>query len=683
MEFKSLRTKLLAAFVAVSLGAALMGLFGLRGMGTTADALHEVTAEQMPAILTLARVQNHFTWMLRFTQAGMLETAIGDKARVAVARSGMARERQRFEEAFTTYDQMPRHGEEEHERWAAVRAAHQAWRPYIDGCWVAIDAGDHKRGLEIIRATTPLSNAVGEALGRTMEAETTVSQRWSAEVTARAASTSRLMWIILFGTIAGALILGTLVTLSITRPLQAISGAATKIAEGDVDQRVEHQGKDEVGALAEAFRLLVGYIKGVAQAADALGEGDLGREISPRSPADVLGRSFQKAQGSLRTLIAESRCVIESAQAGELSHRGDATALQGAYRELLGGMNDVLLAVDRPMQEAQRVLDRVAAGDLTARTGGRFGGDYGRLMEALDASTESLRGSLAQVAVAADQVASATAQIASGSQAVAQGASEQASALEETSSELVELSGATQRNADSAQRADDLAKQAQGASSVGREAMDRMSQAMQKIRASAEGTAAIIRDINEIAFQTNLLALNAAVEAARAGEAGRGFAVVAEEVRGLAMRSKEAAKRTEALIGESMSLSQQGEDISRHVSSAFAEIVGGVGTVAGIVSEISAASGAQAQGIEQINRAMAQMDRATQSAAASSEETSSAAEELASQAQELSALVSRFEVAEPPAARVAPRASSSSAKLRASPRAAARGSLAGSMIAEA
>lgn len=47
--------------------------------------------------------------------------------------------------------------------------------------------------------------------------------------------------------------------------------------------------------------------------------------------------------------------------------------------------------------------------------------------------------------------------------------------------------------------------------------------------------------ITDITAQSNLLALNAAIEAACAGERGKGFAVVADDVRKLAVQSKDSA----------------------------------------------------------------------------------------------------------------------------------------------
>jgi methyl-accepting chemotaxis protein len=196
--------------------------------------------------------------------------------------------------------------------------------------------------------------------------------------------------------------------------------------------------------------------------------------------------------------------------------------------------------------------------------------------------------------------------------------------------------------AGNAQQANALARSAKDAAVDGGAAMEQMVGAMGRIRASAEGTSQIIKDINEIAFQTNLLALNAAVEAARAGEAGRGFAVVAEEVRSLALRSKQAANRTEELIRQSVSEATEGEATSKRVSEKLVEITGSVTRVTDIMAEIAATAGEQAKGIEQVNQAVGLMDKVTQQNAASSEESSAAASEMAGQAQELAAMVATF-----------------------------------------
>jgi methyl-accepting chemotaxis protein len=642
---KSLKAKLLSAFALVSLVVAVVGMMGLRALHHTNDSFQYAVDNLTPSIYHVANMRA----AIRTALSGGLDAAgatlAGDVARIAESRALHEHALADLDANIRSYESIPILPEEAGP-WQRFRASERAFRAQDEEVWRGLDGRDGKKAWALVHA--PQVEAVNAEVLAAVEAQLAAERglltKFGVESNALQASTNLQIWTTTLLAIAGAFGLGWFITLSITRPVERLKSAALRLAEGDVRQTIEHRGNDEIGALADAFRALVAYIHDAAKAAAALGDGSVEHLVRPKSDADVLSHSVVRTTATVKALLEDVRRLIVAAQCGDLTTRADATRYAGGYAELVDGMNQVLAAVAEPIGEANRVLGRLAAQDLTVRGRTDFAGDYGQLLSSLTTATENLERAMTRVSAAAEQVATASSQIAASSQAVAQGASEQASALEETSSALVQMSASTKQTAENAAQANELSLSARDASADGGTAVNEMTQAMNRIRSAAEGTAAIIRDINDIAFQTNLLALNAAVEAARAGEAGRGFAVVAEEVRHLALRSKEAAKKTEGLIGESMLLAEQGETISGRVNDTLGNIVGAVSRVTGIVASIAQASREQSEGILQSTKAMSQMDQATQQAAANSEETSSAAEELSSQARELAALVAEFEL---------------------------------------
>jgi methyl-accepting chemotaxis protein len=242
----------------------------------------------------------------------------------------------------------------------------------------------------------------------------------------------------------------------------------------------------------------------------------------------------------------------------------------------------------------------------------------------------------------ADQVAAASGQVSSASQSLAEGASQQAAGIEETSASIEEMSSMTRQNADNANQANIMMRETDRVVDEANQSMVDLTRSMKDISSASEETAKIIKTIDEIAFQTNLLALNAAVEAARAGEAGAGFAVVADEVRNLALQAAEAAKNTTELIEGTVKKIKSGSDIVTQANEAFARVATGAKKVVELVSEISAASSEQSQGIDQINKAVSEMDRVVQRNAANAEESASASEEMSGQAETMKGFVNQL-----------------------------------------
>jgi len=353
---------------------------------------------------------------------------------------------------------------------------------------------------------------------------------------------------------------------------------------------------------------------------------------------------LHKIRDEAKANILSDEAMIDQAMTTRM------TVLIIAVAALMAGMVLAVVltrAITTPLGAALAAINRAAAGDFTlrlSRAETERGDELGLMLRSVQTMSDRLADTVRQVIQATHTVASAANQISQGNQDLSERTQQQAAGIEETASSLEEMTSSVKQNAGNSAAAAKLAATTAKMAQEGGRVLERTVEAMADVSQSSRKIADIINVVNDIAFQTNLLALNAAVEAARAGEAGRGFAVVAGEVRNLAGRSSSAAKEIQALISDSVGKVQHGNDLVAESGKILGEIIGNVERVANTIGEISAASQEQAQGIDEVNKAVTIMDQAVQQNAALVEEAAAASENQAAAAEELRQQMAQFKV---------------------------------------
>lgn len=272
-------------------------------------------------------------------------------------------------------------------------------------------------------------------------------------------------------------------------------------------------------------------------------------------------------------------------------------------------------------------------------------GQYRPLLAGLRKTRIQLSETMAKINTSSDQVSLGADQVAGGSQAYSQGATEQASSVQELAAMVNDISTQITQNAKSAETASTQANEVGESITMSNDKMKHLLEAMNDIEHSSTEIGKIIKTIEDIAFQTNILALNAAVEAARAGVAGKGFAVVADEVRNLASKSAEASKNTARLIESSMEAVKRGSTLAQDTATALTETVDYTNKVVANIADISQASAAQAESVNQITVGIDQISSVIQTNSATAEQSAAASEQMASQAQMLKRLCGEFSLA--------------------------------------
>lgn len=374
----------------------------------------------------------------------------------------------------------------------------------------------------------------------------------------------------------------------IAAPLRDMAEASRRMAHGEIVEVPGGEGRvDEIGQLQNAFHQMSISLQAKAQVAREIAGGNLDLNVAPQSEQDVLGKAFADMVQNLHDKAETARLI--------------------------------------------------ATGDLTVPV--RLQSDRDEFGQAFAAMVENLREFNRQVSDSIDVLGSSTTAILSGTTQVAAGASQAAAVISQTSVTLDEVKQTAMVSTQKARYVADAAQRAREVSQAGRQSVEETMAGMQQIREQMEMIAdsivrlseqtqaigEIIASVNDLSEQTNLLSVNASIEAAKAGEHGVGFSVVAQEVKSLAVQSRQATAQVRNILGEiqkattnAVLAAEQGAKVveagarqSYSAGEAIQRLADSIAESASAASQIAVSAQQQMVGMDQLAQAMGNIRTAT------------------------------------------------------------------------
>ncbi len=319
--------------------------------------------------------------------------------------------------------------------------------------------------------------------------------------------------LILLGTLIAAA-LGFFIYKSIADSIEQLISTMRKISEGDLNARVELEGKNELAELGQNFDQMIED------------------RITTQARIDQENQQLNQSVGALLNAVFDlsERDLTVRAKVTE-----DATGpLADAINQLAEDTADVL----------KQVRDVATSVETTSQDVNHYALAVNKLAQLEQSEAEETTAQLGNILQRLDSIA----------------------AFAQHANQVADTTSSTTRQAQQA-----VSRSMENITNI-RDTVQETGKRLKRLGERSQEISQIIDFINNLSERTTVLALNASMQATAAGDAGRGFSMIAEEIQRLAESSRDSTNQISTLV---RNIQQEANTTIATMDNTIAQVVNG------------------------------------------------------------------------------------------------------------
>ncbi|MCE1188739.1 MAG: MCP four helix bundle domain-containing protein, partial [Ignavibacteria bacterium] len=185
--------------------------------------------------------------------------------------------------------------------------------------------------------------------------------------------------------------LAILLTRLIGAPLYKTVNMIVELQKGHLGNRLGMTFNDEVGTMAKAMDSFADDLQNnVVRNLLKISEGDINIDVVSKDDKDEISPALKRMVNTLSELTQETKILAKAAVDGKLATRGNVSKFNGAYRDIVQGMNDTLDSVIGPLNVAAEYVDRIAKGDIPKKITDNYNGDFNEIKNNLNTCIDAV-----------------------------------------------------------------------------------------------------------------------------------------------------------------------------------------------------------------------------------------------------------------------------------------------------